>query len=242
MAGVTRLRYYGGVTIASKTRLIRFAPISQPIRYLPGQFMQLEVFHQGERFRRSYSIANAPEANGELEFAVSQVAAGRGVDFLSAIEVGTEVEGRGPFGSLTLIPEAPVRHVMVGTATGTAPFRAMLPQFASRLAEGWPQVSFWFGARSRDEVLFHDELVAFAESHTRFDLRLAYSREMPSRPMPWESFGRVQSLVKEHVAREARSVFYLCGNPAMVDEVAALLTSKSVSADAIRRERYISGA
>lgn len=239
---VTRLRYLGGRMIASETRLIRFAPVAQPVGYVPGQFMQLEIVHRGERFRRSYSIANAPEESGELEFAVSRIASGRGVDFLGAIEVGTEVEARGPFGSLVLLPEAPVRHVMVGTATGTAPFRAMLPQFASRLMDGWPAVSFWIGARSREEVLFHDEFVTFAEAHSGFDLRVAYSREMPTVPMRWESPGRVQSLVEALAEREARSVFYLCGNPAMVDEVAVLLATKSVPADAIRRERYTSGA
>lgn len=239
---LVQLKYLGFTSIGSDTRLLKFSMEEGNFDFKAGQYIQIEILVDGEKIKRSYSIANSPNVGGQIEIALSEIEGGRSSSFLSALVEGSKLFARGPFGHLILLEEPPTRHVMLSASTGLAPFRAMLPILTSRLEEGWPEVCFLIGARSRDDLLFRDELIKAHESHRNFRLLVAYSRDIPIALESWERFGRVQDLIPEIDLLGSPVVFYLCGKPEFVDELERWLIGAGISGKAIRRERYIAGA
>ena len=68
--------------------------------FTAGQFIQFHLPHEGKLHKRSYSIANSPEAfgrDGHLEVALSFVDNGLASRFFAQAEVGLELEIGGPF-------------------------------------------------------------------------------------------------------------------------------------------------
>jgi ferredoxin-NADP reductase len=213
------------------------------LEFIPGQFVQLFFeLADDERLRRSYSIASVPGRDSTIDIAVSAVKDGRATECFWAMGPGGVVEAMGPFGRLVLRDEPPARHVLVATGTGVTPYRAMLPEIARRLASGWPPVHMLLGVRTRADLLYAEEFVAFAAAHAGFEFTAHYSREPATDLLPWERRGYVQGAFP-YLGLDAESdIVYLCGNPDMIDQSAAWLMERGFPAQRIRREKYISGA
>jgi ferredoxin-NADP reductase len=215
----------------------------EPLEFLPGQFVQLFFdCGDGEKFRRSYSIASVPGRDATIDIAVSAVVDGRATERFWALKPGDMVEAMGPFGRLVLRDEPPARHVLVATGTGVTPYRAMLPDLANRLETGWPEVHLLMGVRTREDLLYGDEFVAFAQAHPGFRFTAHYSREPDDALQSWERRGYVQHAFPELGLDPNSDVVYLCGNPDMIDQSMAWLTERGFPAPRVRREKYISGA
>lgn len=213
------------------------------LEFIPGQFVQLFFeFPGGERLRRSYSIASIPGRDATIDIAVSAVTGGRATERFWSMAPGDQIEAMGPFGRLVLRDEPPVRHFLVATGTGVTPYRAMLPEIALRLAAGAPPVHLMLGVRTREDLLYGDEFVAFADAHRGFEFTAHYSRESATDLKPWERRGYVQGAFPALDLDAAQDVVYLCGNPDMIDQSASWLMERGFPAQRIRREKYISGA
>ena len=210
--------------------------------FKPGQFVQVFFADAaGEALRRSYSIANPPPAEGapqRWELAVSLLPGGRASGFLHALPLGETLEAAGPFGRFHLMPsDAPRRLLLVATGTGVAPFRAMLTALRQQLDAG-VQVVLLCGARTCEELLYRDDFLALARQMPGFTYRGCVSREVPALDEPALVAGRVQQALLA-LDPTPDDLALLCGNPAMVDDCAALLTQAGLPLRAIRRERYV---
>lgn len=214
----------------------------EPLEFLPGQFVQMFFPEGGDRIRRSYSIASVPGQDPTIDIAVSAVVDGIATRHFWAMEPGHKVESMGPFGRLVLRDEPPSRHILVATGTGVTPYRAMLPELGRRLEAGAPPVHLLFGTRTRLDLLYGDEFAAFAERTPGFEYNAHYSRGMPDDPRPWERPGYVQGAFEGLEPDPEADVFYLCGNPNMIDDATAWLMERGFPSQRIRREKYISGA
>lgn len=212
----------------------------EPLDFIPGQFVQM-FFDDGEKFRRSYSIASVPDRDPTTDIAVSAVVDGRATRQFWAMRPGDAVESMGPFGRLILRDDPPVRYTLVATGTGVTPYRAMLPELARRLDAGWPRVRVLFGTRRREDLLYADDFVRIAEAHPGFEFTAHYSRGMPADPRPWEREGYVQHAFEDLDLDPESDVVYLCGNPNMIDDAFTWLTERGFGSQHVRREKYISG-
>lgn len=213
------------------------------LEFIPGQFVQLffELPNE-ERLRRSYSIASIQGRDSTIDIAVSAVAGGRATEYFWAMTPGDIVEAMGPFGRLVLRDEPAARHLLVATGTGVTPYRAMLPEISRRLAAGWPPIHLLMGVRTREDLLYAEEFLAFAAEHPGFEFVAHYSREAAEDLLPWERRGYVQGAFEDLDLDADADVVYLCGNPDMIDQSAAWLMERGFPAQRIRREKYISGA
>lgn len=215
----------------------------EPLDFVAGQFVQLFFDCGGdEKLRRSYSIASVPGRDATIDIAVAAVAGGRATERFWALRPGDAVEAMGPFGRLVLRDEPPARYFLVATGTGITPYRAMLPALAERLAGGWPEVHVLMGVRTREDLLYGDEFVAFAAAHPGFRFTAHYSREPAEDLAPWERRGYVQHAFEGLGMDPERDVVYLCGNPDMIDQSLEWLVARGFPAQRVRREKYISGA
>lgn len=209
----------------------------EALDYRAGQFVNIHFVVDGQPVHRSYSVA-APPGGGRIEIAMSPVKDGRATSLLQSLRPGDVIEASGPYGRFVLRDDPPCRYVMVATGTGVTPYRAMLPELSRRLGEGF-SVELLLGVWRRDELLYGEEFVAFAQRHEGFSFRACYSRALPDDAQPWEHRGYVQQHFGHVAPDPQRDVFYLCGNPNMIDEAVVQLKERGFATRQLRREKYL---
>lgn len=222
----------------------------QPLEFKPGQFVQIHFsYADGTPTKRSYSLATVRELGAPpgrfIEIVVSYVAGGAATALLEGLAPGDTVDASGPFGRFYLLPaDANPRYLLIGTGTGVAPYRTMLPQLEKLIRERDLQVVMLFGARSPGELLFGDEFRAFATRYPdNFRFVPCFSRELPAADSPHAHadvrHGYVQQFLGEFHPRPD-DIAYICGNPNMVDACVEAMKGYGLPMAQIRRERYIS--
>ena len=219
----------------------------EPLDFVPGQFLQVHFqYGDGTATKRSYSLATRRDlstgAGPDVEIAVSYVSGGAATALFEGLEIGDRVQASGPFGRFCLMPgDENARYLLIGTGTGVTPYRAMLPQLETLIAERGIQVVLLFGARTPAELLYGDEFRAFADAHPgHFRFVPCFSRELPDAPHADVRHGYVQQFLPEFAPDAARDVAYLCGNPNMVDACFGALKEAGLEVKQIRREKYVS--
>lgn len=218
----------------------------QPLDFVPGQFIQVHFrYADGTPAKRSYSLATIHDhalGPGEaVEIAVSYVPGGAATALFEGLPEGGHVEASGPFGRFCLMPgDRNARYLLIATGTGVTPYRSMLPQLRSLMAERGVEVVLLQGARTPAELLYGDEFRAFADALPGFRYVPCLSRELPLDPHPDVRHGYVQQHLGEFAPDAARDVAYLCGNPDMVDACFEALKGFGLPVPQIRREKYVS--
>ncbi|NCX93511.1 MAG: ferredoxin--NADP reductase [Gammaproteobacteria bacterium] len=213
----------------------------QEFRFVPGQFITFMLSDNGQVKRRSYSLATIPgESTGVLDIAISYVEGGFASQLFLNLKPGDVLKAIGPVGRLIMKEEPLTRYILVGTGTGIAPYRAMLPDLLARCQRGNFQVEILLGVRTRKDALFKEDFLRFASQHPNLRFRVFYSRETLSDPESYESTGYVQQAFETLNLNPAEDAVYLCGNPNMIDEACELLQGRGFSIQNVRREKYIS--
>jgi len=211
----------------------------QALAYVPGQFITVHIDTDTGSARRSYSIATIPNRSPYLEIAVSYVEGGLATQLFANLKVGDVITASGPFGRLVLRDETPKRYFLVATGTGVTPYRAMLPEIAQRLnSQPELEVKVLFGTRVREDLLYSEDFIDFAEQHARFSYLACYSRMQAQ--APYECQGYVQNVFEQFNLDPNHDIFYLCGNPNMIDAAFLKLTELGFPSPNVRREKYVS--
>ena len=217
-------------------------PPHHELNYLPGQFITIDFMHENKALHRSYSIANAPGTHNRLELAAGLVEQGPGSEYLFQLKPGDVIQARGPFGRLILKNPPPKRYVLIATSTGVTPYRAMLQQLSEQLLDHPSlHVVLLQGVQTKEDLLYHDEWVAFAKTNPRVTYRAQLSREaLIDHENPYLHAGHVQSAFSMLTLQPEEDVIYLCGNPNMVDESFTWLKEYGFPLTHLIREKYIS--
>jgi ferredoxin-NADP reductase len=241
-ANITPITLDEAFMISPKVKhFVFWANIHQPFLYTPGQYVTLDIEHNGKILKRSYSIANVPKNNNRIEFAASYVPGGAGSEFLFSLKPGDTIQVAGPFGRLTLKDEVPTRYILAATGTGITPYRSMLDDLKKRLHD-FPhlQIVIMQGVQKREELLYADEFIAFAKTDPRVIFRAQLSRQDKANLNEFEYSGYVQDAFADLALNPAEDRIYLCGNPGMLDEAFQTLQEKGFTLQQIFREKYIS--
>jgi ferredoxin-NADP reductase len=233
--------------LSPSVRGLRFRALDgAPVGHLAGQYLDLIVpTARGLPFRRSYSIASAPDAAepSAFELAVTRVEEGPTSLALHDLPLGGTVEIEAVRGTFVRTEADRARpSLFVAAGTGLAPIRAMLAEEV-QATSGAPLVLL-FGCRAPQDLLWGDELRGWARTSPRFQLHVTLSRP----PAGWS--GRT-GYVQRHATALARSLpgvpglpgvgaqAYVCGLSAMVDDVVALLARDAgFLREALRYETY----
>ncbi|WP_067517194.1 FAD-binding oxidoreductase [Endozoicomonas ascidiicola] len=208
----------------------------EKFEFTAGQFIQLIFEKDGETFKRSYSIANAPAdfaQTGELEIALSFVDNGVASELFKSEDVGFKLKIAGPFGALTLPKDIPGQLILAGTGTGLAPYRSMIPELKKLVGDG-TRVTVLMGFRQRDEGIYIDDFKQLAN----VDYRICLTQEESVKDHENEFEGRVQMQFDDLNLNSDSDIIYLCGNPGMIDDSVSLLRNEGFSPRQIKREKY----
>ena len=205
--------------------------------FTAGQFLQFLIETEEKVKKRSYSIAGSPtefKEQGKLSVALSYVEDGLASGLFSKAEPGLKMDISGPYGVLTLPEEFAGQLVLVGTGTGIAPYRSMLPQLNQLASEGLP-ISVVMGVRHRHDLIYRDDF----EAIDKLDYRVCLSRETSVDQSENEHSGYVQDQFADLNLNPETDLIYLCGNPGMIDSAAAVLKEMGFPPRQVKREKYV---
>ena len=228
--------------ITPQVKHLRFrATLDHIFQFQAGQFITVHFEYAGKPIHRSYSIANAPNNDNCIEFAASYVENGPGTNYLYHLTPGEKINVTGPFGRLTLKEQNPTRYIFVATSTGITPYRAMLNELEQRVqTDPNLHVVILQGVRTRQDILYLEDFLFFANQNPRLSFLVYLSREPSEILNPYEQRGYVQHALPTLQLNPANDVVYLCGNPSMVDEAFNDLRTNGFEVQRIIREKYIS--
>ncbi len=192
----------------------------------------------GYEAQRSYSIASAPGAP-EIELAIERLEEGEVSPYFHEIaQPGDTFELRGPIGGHFIWRAADGGPLLlIGGGSGVAPLMAMV-RHRARVALN-TKTMLVYSARTWDEIIYRDELVALEATDVNFRLVLTTTRERRRRSHDYDH--RLdRTLLREimtdwgHVPRHA----YVCGSNTFVEAVTSALVADGIPAHIVRAERY----
>ena len=130
----------------------------QGIEYAAGQFVEIGVMGVGEA---PISICSAPGRHAGLEMCIRN--AGDVTRHLHSMSVGDAVAVRGPFGNGFDMDRIAGKDVLlVAGGLGLAPCRSFILGVLNE-RQKFGQVTILYGARSPKDLLFRDDLMAWAQ-------------------------------------------------------------------------------
>jgi propane monooxygenase reductase subunit len=201
------------------------------IKFFPGQYMDFVI--PGTEETRSFSMANTTSRDsGQLEFVIKVYPDGLFSSFLDTrLAVGDRLDITGPFGVFTLREGNDERLIFVGGGAGMAPILALLRSMAERGINR--KAVFYYGARTRKDLCFEDELRALEAALPNFRYVPALSEE------EWEGeTGLITDVVTRHEQTLKGAHAYVCGPPPMVEAAMVVLTRLGVAEKQIFYDKF----
>ncbi|WP_211828999.1 ferredoxin--NADP reductase [Kistimonas asteriae] len=232
--------------LLSKTQLsddtlqLTFQLADDSFSFQAGQFVSIQFELDGDNLKRSYSIASAPgvfQSMRQIDIAIALLPDGRASRRFQEAVPGEHFGISGPFGLLVLPDSLPERLVLVGTGTGMAPYRAMLPEL-ERIAASGIALHILMGSRHRKDVIYREEFSSLASRFEQVTFELCLSREANPDVGIQEYPGYVQTRFAHLNLSPERDLPFLCGNPAMIDDAVAWLSEAGFGPRQIKREKY----
>jgi ferredoxin-NADP reductase len=206
--------------------------LPEPMPFLAGQFVIVNVPHEGKMVKRAYSIASPPYETGHIELCIQIQEGGIASTFFDAASVGDEVPISGPHGTFHLQGPVDVDPVFLSVGTGIAPLRSMYKQL---LHDGTDrQVWSILGVRYEHDILFHEESLALKEQYENF-----WYVPTVSRPERWTGErGYVQEKFKKFIPTWQDKDIYICGFTERVQAIATDLEAYGIPTAQIHYEDW----
>lgn len=193
---------------------------------------------------RAYSMANHP-AEGNIVMLNIRIATppfdkalngwanvnpGICSSYIFSRKPGDKVTVSGPFGDFHILPTK--REMLyIGGGAGMAPLRSHLLHLFHTLKTTDRKISYWYGARSKNEVFYEEDFRAIEREFPNFSFHIALSEPLPADN--WTGFtGFIHQVIYEkylstHEAPEDIE-YYMCGPGPMANAVKNMLDELGV--------------
>jgi|UniRef100_UPI00404A0579 Na+-transporting NADH:ubiquinone oxidoreductase subunit F len=197
--------------------------------------------------RNNYSFASNATNERTLRFNVriatpppgQDCPPGIGSAYVFSLKPGDTVTAIGPFGDFHLKPTQK-EAVYIGGGAGMAPLRAHLTHLLET-ENSHRKISYWYGARSKQEIFYDDYFAALAAAHSNFAFHLALSSPLPEDTWTGPT-GFIHEVVLENYLRDhinPRTVeYYLCGPPLMIKACTKMLADLGVPPTQIAYDEF----
>ena len=229
----------------------RFSKFDIPSRYR-NAWEHLKAFDLVSRNtdsgrRNNYSLACNQATDKFLRFNIRialppeghESSPGVGSSYLFSLKPGDTLTAIGPYGDFHIKPTQR-EMVYIGGGAGMAPMRAHLSHLfeTEKTAR---KVSFWYGARTLQDVFYVNYFKHLATINSNFSFHLALSEVHPSDE--WHGLqGPIHQVVMQHYLQQhvnPKAIeYYLCGPPAMVDACYRMLESMGVPSHQIASDGF----
>lgn len=221
---------------------IRFGDLEIPEPYA-GVWRAQHVFDlvarnpDGKKLN-NYSLASDPGSESLLRLNVriatpppgQDCPPGAGSAYMFRLRPGDTLTAVGPFGDFHIRPTQK-EMVYIGGGSGMAPLRSHLTHLLETQATA-RKVSFWYGARSRQELFYQDHFGSLAARFPNFTFHPALSSPLASDEWTGPT-GFIHEVVREEYLSPPPNPhaieFYLCGPPQMMKACRKMLGDLGVA-------------
>lgn len=213
-------------------------PEHEEITFKPGQYIQLltpKYKGNEDEVYRAYSIASSPSDTKAVELYIGYVKDGVATTFVhNHLSQGETVTLVGPYGDF-YYQHSQKEMVMVAIGTGMAPIMSILKYMRDEKIDR--KVTFYFGARTREDLFELDTLEALMAQMPNFRLITCLSK--PTESCNWEGEkGRVTEMLEKYLSDAEDKEAYLCGSPVMIDSVTPVLKAKGMPEGSIYYDKF----
>ncbi len=185
--------------------LIRLKPEGKIIKPTAGQFYLLRVSHTHDPLlRRPFSIFRYTEEG--IEFFIQKK--GKGTTLISEIPFGEKIDCIGPLGRGYPLTRLTEKTTIVAGGMGIASVFSVVEKFKD--------LTFIYGARTKEQLFFLDELTGVKQLITVTDDGTIGLK------------GNTVDVLKEIIGKEKPSVVFACGPEKMNMAIVNLLKSTSI--------------
>jgi Na+-transporting NADH:ubiquinone oxidoreductase subunit F len=236
----------GYIQIEAPPHRLKYADFDIPERFRED-WERFELFRLesvvDDTVMRAYSMANYPEEKGMVMLNVrvatpppriTGVPPGIMSSYIFNLKEGDYVTISGPYGEF-FAKDTKAEMLFIGGGAGMAPMRAHIFDQLKRLGSD-RKMSFWYGARSRREMFYHEEFEALDARHENFGWHVALSDPLPEDdwqgPTGFIHEVLYESYLRDHPAPEDIE-YYICGPPMMTQAVLKMLADLGVEKENI---------
>ncbi|QFI54781.1 benzoate 1,2-dioxygenase electron transfer component BenC [Aeromonas simiae] len=217
------------INLVSPTAIALNVVADEPIHFLPGQYVNIQV--PGSHETRAYSFSSRPGCR-ELHFLIRNVPSGLMSTWLvRQARIGERLTLSGPMGVFYLRPV--VRPVlMLAGGTGLAPFLAMLAQLK---VTGCKQpVHLIYGVTHDDDLVGIEALEQCAAELDQFSFKTVVADANSRHP----NKGYVTHHMEQATMGQGEVDVYLCGPQPMVDAVLTHFRDQGIEPASFYYERF----
>ena len=187
-------------------------PANEQLQFLAGQYIDI-LLKDGRK--RSFSLANAPQAGGLLELHIRHVPGGFFTEHVfTSMKVRDILRFNGPHGSFHLHDESTEPVILLAGGTGFAPIKSIVEH---TLAENSKRpLHIYWGAKARVDIYQHELAASWAAAHAHIQYTPVLSE--PAADDAWQGrSGLVHQAVMADFPDLSAHHVYACGSPAMID-------------------------
>jgi Na(+)-translocating NADH:ubiquinone oxidoreductase F subunit len=130
--------------------------------------------------------------------------------------------------------------VYIGGGAGMAPLRAHIAHLLENEHTA-RKISFWYGARSLQEVFYAEYFESLARSHQNFLFHVALSTPLPEDNWPGYTGFIHEVVLDEYLQTHPRpesAEYYLCGPPMMIKACTKMLAKLDVPTHQIAYDEF----
>ncbi len=205
------------------------------------------VARNDEETTRAYSMANYP-AEGDIVMLNIRIATppfdrstggwmnvlpGLCSSYIFNLKPGDKVKVSGPYGDFHIL-NTKREMLYIGGGAGMAPLRSQLLHLFHTLKTTDRTISYWYGARSKNEIFYEEDFRAIEREYPNFSFHIALSEPQPEDN--WRGYtGFIHQVIYDNylVNHEAPEdiEYYMCGPGPMANAVKVMLDNLGVSSE-----------
>jgi Na+-transporting NADH:ubiquinone oxidoreductase subunit F len=204
--------------------------------------------HSDEQVNRAYSLANPPAEGEVLKFTIriatpppghNELPPGVGSSYIFNLKPGDRVTLSGPYGEFLAKPTQR-EMCFIGGGAGMAPLRSHIRHQLLAL-NTTRRITFWYGARSGQEMFYHEEFTELAEKFDNFSYYISLSDPQPEDR--WQGLtGYIHEAARDgYLANHEDPTeieYYLCGPPPMIAAVEEMLNDLGVEPEMVAYDKF----
>lgn len=197
-------------------RLVLQLPAGQPVNYYAGQYIDV-LLKDGRR--RSYSMANPPHENNQVELHLRHMPGGLFTDHVfgatePAMKERAILRTEGPMGSFFLREESDRPIVFLASGTGFAPIKAIIEHMQAKNIQR--KVYLYWGSRRPKDIYMMELAQQWAQVLPNFHFIPVVSEALPEDNWVGRD-GLVHHAVMHDLPDLSGFEVYACGAPIMVE-------------------------
>ncbi len=194
---------------------------------------------------RAYSMANYPAEGNIITLNVriatppfdraantwkAGIKPGIASSYIFNLKPGDKVTMSGPYGDFHIL-DTKREMLYIGGGAGMAPLRAQILHLFNTLKTTDRQVSYWYGARSKNEIFYEEDFRAIEKEYPNFKFHIALSDPQPEDN--WTGYvGFIHQVIYDHYLKDYEAPedieYYMCGPGPMANAVKGMLDSLGV--------------